>query len=69
MSQDSQVTAAKVIDQIRRLSEAEQAQVIHFVQQLAQTRTSTTVEIADPPAVQALKKQIKRGQALRRAHA
>jgi hypothetical protein len=69
MSQDSQVTAAKVIDQIRRLSEAEQVQVIHFVQQLAQARTSTTVEIADPPAVQALKKQIKRGQAPRRAHA
>ena len=69
MSQDSHVTAAKVIEQIRRLSEAEQIQVIHFVQQLAQTRTSATLEIADPPAVHALKKQIKRGQAPRRAHA
>jgi hypothetical protein len=69
MSQDSQVTVTKVIDQIRRLSEAEQVQVIHFVQQLAQARASASIEIADPPAVQALKKQIKRGQAPRRAHA
>jgi len=69
MSQDTQVTSAKVIDQIRRLSDAEQAQVIHFVQQLVQTRAANPVELADPPAVQALKKQIRRGQAPRRAHA
>ena len=69
MSQDSQVNCAKVIDQIRRLSEAEQAQVIHFVQQLVQSRAANPAELADPPAVQALKKQIKRALPPRRAHA
>jgi hypothetical protein len=69
MSQDSQATAAKVIEQIRRLSDAEQVQVIHFVQQLAQARTAANTELIDPPAVQALKKQIKRGLGPRRAHA
>jgi hypothetical protein len=69
MSQDSHVSTAKVIEQIRRLSEAEQDQVFHFVQQLIQTRTATNTEVIDPPAVQALKKQIKRGLGPRRAHA
>ena len=69
MSQDSHVTTAKVIDQIRRLSEAEQDQVFHFVQQLIQARTAANTELIDPPAVQALKKQIKRGLGPRRAHA
>lgn len=65
MSQDSQVTAAKVIDQIRSLSDTEQVQVIQFIQQLVQARASATIEIADPPAVEALKKQIQRGLTLR----
>lgn len=69
MSQDSKVTAATVIDQFRRLSEADQEQVIHFIQQVAQTRATQPVELADPPAVQALKKQIKRGLTSRGAHA
>jgi len=69
MSQDSHATTAKVIEQIRRLSEAEQDQVFHFVQQLIQARAAANTEIIDPPAVQALKKQIKRGLGTRRAHA
>jgi hypothetical protein len=69
MSQDSQTTAAKVIEQIKRLSDAERAQVIHFVQQLAQAPTAANSELIDPPAVAALKKQIKRGLGPRRAHA
>jgi hypothetical protein len=69
MSQDSHATTAKIIEQIRRLSEPDQDQVFHFVQQLIHARTSSNTEVIDPPAVQALKKQIKRGLGPRRAHA
>lgn len=67
MSSENQVS--RIIDQIRQMTDAEQDQVIHFVQQLVQTRTATTIELADPPAVEALKKQIKQAAAARVAHA
>jgi hypothetical protein len=63
MSSEHQVT--RIIDEIRRMTDAEQIQVINFIQQLVQARAATTIELADPPAVEALKKEIQRTLALR----
>jgi hypothetical protein len=65
------VTAARIIEEIQRLPEAEQARVIEYIRKMDQTRllsgrdlenlAKKMVESQDPDEVASLKKQITRG--------